>query len=66
TYRGRDIQWWMDRVGVLDETWEEVDDIQRARKVPSLQLVGSPDRKMIDLNTLTGQGIALAGRLAGV
>ena len=43
-YRGRDIQWWMDRAGVLDERYDEVDDIDRARKVPSLQLVGTPGR----------------------
>ena len=42
TYRGRDIQWWMDAAGVLDERYDEVDDIVRARRVPSLQLVGSP------------------------
>ena len=65
-YRGRDIQWWMDRAGVLDETYDRVDDINRARRVPSLQLVGSPERRMIDLNTLTVQGIALVGRLAGI
>ncbi len=39
-YRGRDIQWWMDAAGVLDERYDEVDDIVRARSVPSPQLVG--------------------------
>ena len=34
TYRGRDIQWWMDAAGVLDQRYDEVDDIERARKVP--------------------------------
>ena len=29
-YRGRDIQWWMDAAGVLDERYDEVDDIVRA------------------------------------
>ena len=43
-YRGRDIQWWMDAAGVLDERYDEVDDIVRARSLPSLQLVGSPER----------------------
>ena len=45
TYRGRDIQWWMDAAGVLDQRYDEVDDIERARKVPSLQLIGSPERR---------------------
>ena len=31
TYRGRDIQWWMDAAGVLDERYDEVDDIVSAR-----------------------------------
>src|SRR5689334_6347903 len=35
-YRGKDIQWWMDAAGVLDQRYDEVDDIARARKVPSL------------------------------
>jgi putative flavoprotein involved in K+ transport len=65
-YRGRDIQWWMDATGVLDERYDEVDDILRARNVPSLQLVGSAERRMIDLNSLSGIGVKLAGRLAGI
>jgi putative flavoprotein involved in K+ transport len=66
TYRGRDIQWWMDAAGVLDQRHDEVDDLARARKVPSLQLVGSPARTMLDLNALTDMGVRLVGRLAGV
>jgi putative flavoprotein involved in K+ transport len=66
TYRGRDIQWWMDAAGVLDQRYDEVDDIERARKVPSLQLIGSPERRTLDLNALTDSGIRLVGRLAGI
>ncbi len=65
-YRGRDIEWWMDRAGVLDERYDEVDDITRARKVPSLQLAGSDERLTLDLNTLTAIGVKLVGRLAGI
>jgi len=65
-YRGRDIKWWMDRVGVLDETLADVDNTERARTVPSLQLVGSDDRRTLDLNRLTAMGVVLAGRLAGI
>ena len=43
----------MDAAGVLDERYDEVDDIVRARNVPSLQLVGSPERTTLDLNALT-------------
>jgi putative flavoprotein involved in K+ transport len=65
-YRGRDIQWWMDRTGLLDERYDEVDDLVRARAVPSPQLVGTPQRATLDLNALTDIGVELVGRLAGV
>jgi len=65
-YRGKDIQWWMDKAGVQDERYDEVDDIARARKVPSIQLVGTPERSTLDLNTLRAMGIQLRGRLAGI
>lgn len=64
-YRGRDIQWWMDAAGILDERYDEVDDIRRARNVPSPQLVGTDDRSMLDLNALTDIGVRLVGRFAG-
>lgn len=65
-YRGRDIHWWMDAAGVLDERYDEVDDIVRARRVPSMQLVGTPERATYDLNALTAIGVRLVGRLAGI
>ncbi len=65
-YRGKDIQWWMDAAGVLDERYDEVDDIVRARNVPSLQLAGSLDRRTVDLNSLTSIGVKLIGRLVGI
>jgi putative flavoprotein involved in K+ transport len=66
TYRGRDIHWWMEAAGVLDERYDEVDDIVRARRVPSMQLGGSPERSTFDLNALTAVGVTLVGRLAGI
>jgi len=65
-YRGKDLEWWMDAAGILDERYDKVDDIARARRVPSLQLAGTPDRSTLDLNALTGIGVRLVGRLAGV
>jgi len=65
-YRGKDLEWWMDAVGILDERYDKVDDIARARRVPSLQLAGTPDRSTLDLNALTGIGVRLVGRLAGI
>jgi putative flavoprotein involved in K+ transport len=65
-YRGRDIQWWLDAVGILDERYDEVDDLVRARRVPSPQLVGSPERHTLDLNALIEHGVDVVGRLVGV
>jgi len=65
TYRGKDIQWWMDTLGILDERYDEIDDIVRGRNIPSPQLVGSPERSTLDLNRLTALGVRLRGRLAG-
>jgi putative flavoprotein involved in K+ transport len=65
-YRGRDLEWWMDAAGVLDERYDQVDDITRARRVPSLQLAGTTDRSTLDLNALSDIGVKLVGRLAGM
>jgi len=65
-YRGKDIQWWMEYSGVHHERYDTVDDIVRARGVPSMQLVGSPERMTLDLNTLSDIGVKLVGRLAGI
>ena len=62
-YRGRDIKWWMDATGVMDVGYTEVDDLERARRVPSPQLVGTPERVSIDLNSLRDAGVELVGRL---
>ena len=66
TYRGRDIQWWMDACGLLDMRYDQVDDLVRARHVPSPQLVGTAERLTLDLNALTAMGVALVGRLGDV
>jgi putative flavoprotein involved in K+ transport len=65
-YRGKDLEWWMDAAGVLDERYDEMDNIARARRVPSLQLAGTPDRSTLDINALTEIGVKLVGRLGGI
>jgi putative flavoprotein involved in K+ transport len=64
SYRGRDIMWWLDALGILDERWDQVDDVVRARHLPSLQLLGAP--RTLDLNSLQATGVGLVGRFAGV
>jgi putative flavoprotein involved in K+ transport len=66
TYRGRDVLWWMDASGVWDQRYDEVDDLTRARRLPSPQLVGTPERATLDLNALAAMGVELVGRLAAV
>ena len=66
TYRGRDIFWWLDAARILDERHDEVDDLVRARHLPSPQIIGSPEHRSIDLNTLGDQGVRIVGRLAGI
>jgi putative flavoprotein involved in K+ transport len=66
TYRGRDVLWWMDASGVWDQRYDEVEDLSRARRLPSPQLVGTPERATVDLNTLASMGVELVGRWAAV
>jgi putative flavoprotein involved in K+ transport len=65
-YRARDVLWWMHVSGVWDERYDEVDDLNRARRLPSPQLVGTPERSTLDLNALTALGVELVGRWAAV
>jgi len=64
-YRGRDILWWLDRIGISNERYDEVDDVVRAWNLPSPQLVGSAEKATLDLNTMTENGTKLVGRLMG-
>ncbi len=63
-YRGRDIFAWMEAAGILDDPVVESGNLASARRQPSLQLVGRPDNRDIDLGILRRQGIRLVGRLA--
>jgi putative flavoprotein involved in K+ transport len=65
-YRDRDILWWLDRVGISDERYDEVDDVVRARRLPSPQLVGTLEKTTLDLNAMTDKGVKLVGRLMGI
>jgi putative flavoprotein involved in K+ transport len=65
-YRGRDVLWWMDAAGVWDRRYDELDDLTRARRLPSPQLVGTPERATLDLNALAALGVEFVGRWAAV
>jgi putative flavoprotein involved in K+ transport len=66
TYRGRDVLWWMEASGVWNQRYDEIDDLTRARKLPSPQLIGSDPRATLDLNTLSDAGVELVGRWAAL
>ena len=61
-YRGRDVMWWLDTVGILDETVDDVFNVESSRSQPSLQLVGRPDHSSLDLAVLQAAGVRLVGR----
>ena len=65
-YRGMDIWWWLDRIGRFDKTIDEVPDPEQARSEGSIQLIGRPDHRDVDVGTLQTLGVRLAGRLRRV
>jgi putative flavoprotein involved in K+ transport len=65
-YRGADILTWMHHIGVLDAPVDKVDDLERVRRTPSLPLMGSESREMLDLNALQDLGVEIVGRLAAI
>ncbi len=66
-YRGMDIFWWLESTGRLARTIDEVADPVRARREPSLQLIGrnEPGRfgRDLDLAALHAGGVRVTGRL---
>jgi putative flavoprotein involved in K+ transport len=62
-YRGRDILWWLDRIGSLDRTIDQVRDPASARAEPSLQLADTADGRGLDLEVLRRAGVRPVGRL---
>jgi putative flavoprotein involved in K+ transport len=64
TYRGHDVFWWLHATGVLGEHYDQIDDLARARRLPSPQLVGSA--VPVDLAALVAAGVRLVGRLVGI
>jgi putative flavoprotein involved in K+ transport len=62
TYRGQDILKLMDQSGIFDHTIHDVDDLNRVRRLPSMQLIGTPTRDTISLNSLQTLGVEIVGR----
>lgn len=66
TYRGKDILWWFDRMGLFTERTRNVADLAASRNQPSMQLVGTPDRRTLDLRVLRDAGVRIVGRTTGI
>ena len=66
TYRGCDVLWWMEHSGVWSQRYDEIEDLERARGLPSPQLVGTPEHSTLDLNALQAAGVEIVGRLASI
>jgi putative flavoprotein involved in K+ transport len=66
TYRGRDVLWWMENSGVWNQRYDEIEELERARRLPSPQLVGTAARTTLDLNVLRAAGVEIVGRLAAI
>lgn len=63
SYRGHDIYSWLDRLGSLRAPVAGRPGHELGRTEPSAQLIGSPDRRDVDLGVLQHSGVRLAGRL---
>jgi putative flavoprotein involved in K+ transport len=57
----------MDAIGAMDVRYDTIfEDIERARRLPSLQLIGTQERVTVDLNSLRKEGVELVGRFVGL
>jgi putative flavoprotein involved in K+ transport len=65
-YRGADIMVWMERAGMLSEPAIPSPSLERARTQPSLQLIGSPEHRTLDLGVLRDLGVRMVGRLLDI
>jgi putative flavoprotein involved in K+ transport len=62
-YRGMDIMWWLEQIGALSRTIDQVRDPQVARREPSIQLRGQASTDDLNLATLSEAGVVITGRL---
>jgi len=62
-YRGMDIMWWLEQIGALSRTIDQVRNPQVARREPSIQLRGQASTDDLNLATLNEAGVVITGRL---
>jgi putative flavoprotein involved in K+ transport len=64
-YRGRDIWAWLDALGELSRSLDDLPRHARSRPRPALPLDGREGGRTVDLAVLAEAGVRLAGRLEG-
>jgi putative flavoprotein involved in K+ transport len=64
-YRGIDIMWWLEQIGALSRTIDQVRNPRAARREPSLQLSARASTDELNLATLNQAGVVITGRLTG-
>jgi putative flavoprotein involved in K+ transport len=62
-YRGMDIMWWLEQIGAMSRTIDQVRDPRLARREPSIQLRGGASTDELNLATLNEAGVVITGRL---
>jgi putative flavoprotein involved in K+ transport len=65
-YRGRDIVWWLEQLGVYDETVDSAEARRRVMSEPTNALSGANGGTVLDLHRFAADGVVLLGRLRGV
>ena len=60
-YRGHDVYWWMDRMGMLDRTVDTLPEPGASRRAPSAVLAG--EERDLSLHRLVEHGVVPTGRL---
>ena len=64
-YRDRDIWFWLDAIGNLDDKIDEVPAPEASRRSPHVALTGTNGGEELDLGRLSDLGVVVAGRLRG-
>ncbi|MDX8494837.1 NAD(P)/FAD-dependent oxidoreductase [Mesorhizobium sp. VK22B] len=65
-WRGKDIFFWLCQMGFMAQRPQGLANPESARRQPSLQLAGRPDKADVDLATLQALGVELVGRVRGL
>ena len=60
-----DIMWWLEQIGALSRTIDQVRNPRVARREPSIQLRGEASTADLNLASLNEAGVVITGRLTG-